>query len=88
MSKLKAGDKIIMLKGSDSSEFCASGETVTVYYYAGDVAVLTHQDEDDDWYADFNGQGNKMVSGTGFWCVGAQHEHRPDWKMFDLVKSN
>jgi hypothetical protein len=88
MSKLKAGDKIVMCVGSDSGGMLMVDGKPIIYYRRGDVATLTHQDQDGDWYADFNNQGNDIVQGHGMWCVGTQGASSTEDHMFDLVKSN
>tara|TARA_R110000737_G_scaffold259888_1_gene268326 strand:- start:692 stop:892 length:201 start_codon:yes stop_codon:yes gene_type:complete len=53
----KVGNKIVTL-----------GNVCHPFFNEGDKAVLTRQDPDGDWWADFT--GNEKYYKGGIWCVG------------------
>lgn len=58
---MKAGDKIVTI--GDCNRFFSDR-----FFSDGDKAVLSSQDQDGDWWADFT--GNEEYYMDGIWCVG------------------
>ena len=56
----KKGDRII-ITGIQRKEY--------PFFAVGDVATLTNQDSDGDWWGDFT--ENEHYSGDGQWCLGS-----------------
>lgn len=72
----EVGDTIKLVTGSDDP----SGR---VHYNAGDTATLVKLDEDGDWWANFNNQGNDTVYGNGIKCL--QQSAGVDEGRFEVI---
>lgn len=70
--ELRVGTKIRVIEGSP---FSAEGDIATICHPYHTFVGAGVADSDGLYWANFRGQGNRIVVKDGIWCVGIPGEH-------------